>query len=484
MSNLSDLLPAGAGGKQVDFVASGNLSNGQTVILKSNGQVEAVGSPTASAALGSQAFTGSIDSANTRVAFVGNNQFVLAFYNTNKFACVGTITGTSIVFNTPTQFDSGGNVVDSAQSTATGSATIFYQNAAGLRAGIVAIVSGTGSSATIGYGTEVALSSSFGGVCQSASIGGGRILITILVNSSPYVGTAIIVTVSGNSLTFGSSNFPFTSGYQAQNHSSCALADDKALICWRKNASDDNFIAVATVSGNSVTYGADNSFLQNYTAGNYMGLAALNATEGVVAYLDGSNNGYGTARSFTISGGTLTFGTKNVFSSNSQTYYNSISASGSVSGSSVYVIAYRQGVAGKMIPTTVSSNSITYGSELQYTASINALDTAIAVGGKVIIVYTDRTQSWPNSSRPSGSIYQGAVEVPNNTSFLGITDAAISSAASGSVTIKGGISSNVTGLTANSNYYVQTDGTLSTTSSTVLAGKALSSTSINLDYTT
>jgi len=31
---------------------------------------------------------------------------------------------------------------------------------------------------------------------------------------------------------------------------------------------------------------------------------------------------------------------------------------------------------------------------------------------------------------------------------------------------------------------VQGDGTLSTTTSTVLAGKALSTTSINLDYTT
>ena len=43
MSNLSDLLPAGAGGKQVDFVASGTLPSGQTVALKTNGQVEAVG---------------------------------------------------------------------------------------------------------------------------------------------------------------------------------------------------------------------------------------------------------------------------------------------------------------------------------------------------------------------------------------------------------------------------------------------------------
>ena len=34
MSNLSDLLPAGAGAKSADFVATGTLSSGQTVALK------------------------------------------------------------------------------------------------------------------------------------------------------------------------------------------------------------------------------------------------------------------------------------------------------------------------------------------------------------------------------------------------------------------------------------------------------------------
>ena len=43
MSNLTDLLPAGGGGKNVNFVASGTLPSGQTVALKTNGQVEAVG---------------------------------------------------------------------------------------------------------------------------------------------------------------------------------------------------------------------------------------------------------------------------------------------------------------------------------------------------------------------------------------------------------------------------------------------------------
>ena len=42
MSNLSDLLPAGAGGKQVDFVASGSLTAGQAVALQSDGAVTAI----------------------------------------------------------------------------------------------------------------------------------------------------------------------------------------------------------------------------------------------------------------------------------------------------------------------------------------------------------------------------------------------------------------------------------------------------------
>ena len=42
MSNLSDLLPAGAGGKQVDFVASGSLTAGQAVAIKTNGSVESI----------------------------------------------------------------------------------------------------------------------------------------------------------------------------------------------------------------------------------------------------------------------------------------------------------------------------------------------------------------------------------------------------------------------------------------------------------
>ena len=71
----------------------------------------------------------------------------------------------------------------------------------------------------------------------------------------------------------------------------------------------------------------------------------------------------------------------------------------------------------------------------------------------------------------------------NVSKFIGIADAAIADTATGSVTIKGGIASNgLSSLTPNSVYYVQTDGTINTTSTGTRIGKALSSTSINLEF--
>jgi sugar lactone lactonase YvrE len=58
----------------------------------------------------------------------------------------------------------------------------------------------------------------------------------------------------------------------------------------------------------------------------------------------------------------------------------------------------------------------------------------------------------------------------NSTDFIGISDAAISDTASGSVTIKGGISTNVTGLTANALYYVKKSGGLTPTTTYATSG--------------
>ena len=91
-----------------------------------------------------------------------------------------------------------------------------------------------------------------------------------------------------------------------------------------------------------------------------------------------------------------------------------------------------------------------------------------------------------NNGEGTIAVFEAANVTSNNTSFIGIADASISDTATGSVTIKGGIATNASlpTLTPNSVYYVQGDGTISTTSTSpaVRLGKALSSTSINLEF--
>ena len=66
------------------------------------------------------------------------------------------------------------------------------------------------------------------------------------------------------------------------------------------------------------------------------------------------------------------------------------------------------------------------------------------------------------------------------TDFIGITAEAISDTATGPVNVYGGINAVQTGLTIASDYYVQADGSLSTATSTVKAGQAISATTINM----
>ena len=377
MSNLSDLLPAGAGGKQVDFVASGTLGSGVTVALRADGTVEAVG-VTPEGAGTAVVFESASSSYISATYDSTNNKVVIAYIDAGNSsygtAIVGTVSGTSISFGTAVVFESASSNYISATYDSTN----------------------------------------------------GKIVIAYKDQGNSSFGTAIVGTVSGTSISFGTA-VVFQSGNSNYNSATYDSTNNKVVIA-SANWDNSRFgtAIVGTVSGTAISFGTAVVF--ESAQSDYIS-ATYDSTNGkvVIAYRDAGNSSYGTAIVGTVSGTSISFGTAVVFESASSSYI-----------------------------------SATYDS----------------TNGKIVIAYKDQG----NSSFGTAVVYSLASS--NNTSFIGITDAAISSAASGSVTIKGGISTNVTGLTANSTYYVQSDGTLSTASSSVLAGKALSSTSINLDYTT
>jgi len=476
MSNLTDLLPAGAGGKQVSFVASGTIGNGVTVALKTDGTVEAVtgveegaGSPSVFESGSTQYTATTYDSANNKIVIAysdaGNSS-----YGT---AVVGTVSGTSISFGTAVVFNSG--YTDNTSATydsANEKVVLAYRDGGNSYYGtaIVGTVSGT----SISFGAEAVFNSGFADyISATYDSTNGKVVIAYRDGSNSSYGTAIVGTVSGTSISFGAEAV-FRSANSEHVTATYDSANNKVVIAYLVTAT--GWAIVGTVSGTSISFGSAVVF---ETAGSTYLSATYDSTNEKIVIAYRGNLSYGTAIVGTVSGTSISFGTAAVFESGQVL---DISATYDSTNGKV-VIAYRDtdnSSYGTAVVGTVSGTSISFGSPAVFETADSRDISAVydSTNGKVVIAYQDQGNSL------YGTSVVFTVGSTNSASFIGISDAAISDTASGSVTIKGGISTNVTGLTANSTYYVQTDGSLSTTVSSVLAGKALSSTSINLDYTT
>jgi len=110
----------------------------------------------------------------------------------------------------------------------------------------------------------------------------------------------------------------------------------------------------------------------------------------------------------------------------------------------------------------------------------NAIDFDSNRPGSFILAYGQDTAQDLHYARAGEAGSQSVQLTADN--FVGVSTAAYADTATASITLQGGLSTNQTGLTAGSTYYVRTDATLSSTagSPSVTAGKALSATKLLL----
>ena len=478
MSNLTDLLPAGAGGKQVSFVASGTIGNGVTVALNSDGTVTAVSGVTEG--VGSPAIFESANTLSCSCAFDSSNNKVVIFYldlanSDYGTAIVGTVSGTNISFGTPVVFESSAIYITSTVFDINSNKTVTTYRASSTGRSIVGTVSGT----SISFGSFSYLSTnsvySFTSTFDSAN---NKVVVAYTDLSASNYGKIKVGTVSGTSISYGT-EVTYNSARSEFSSLTFDSLNNKIVLSFTDHGNSEYGTSiVGTVSGTSISFGAKTAFESGRTEVISSAFDSL-ANKIVIAYQDVLNSRYGTGIVGTVSGTSISFGTPVVFNA---ARTDDIAIAFDTSSSKCTIAYQDEGNSnyGTLVVGSVSGDSISFGSELVFE---NAIADEIAItfdsnANKIVIAYQDEG----NAGYGTSVVFQNASS--NSTSFIGISDAAISDTASGSVTIKGGISTNFTGLTANLTYYVQDNGTLSTTTSSVLAGKALSSTSINLDYTT
>jgi DNA-binding beta-propeller fold protein YncE len=466
MSNLSELLPAGAGAKSASFVASGTLASGVTVALKTDGTVEAVveNSVAAETTTPTTFTTNTIqfyldatyDVANDRVVVVysdGSN----SSYGT---AVVGTVSSVdnSISFGSPVVFDSvNAQETSIAYDANAQKVVIAYYGWSSPNTGLAIV--GTVSGSSISFGSRVTMNPT--GPTPNIGIvyapDQQKVVCSYRDQNNSSYGTAIVGTVSGTSISFGTEVI-FNSGTSNQNTIGYDTTKNRVLCAYR-DGSNSNYgtIVAGTVSGTSISFGSEYTFVSSYGAPREVIHDSVN-NKNVIFYGDGSEHGKAKVATLDESNNSLTFGVEATVKA------SSIGSSGAgafnVAAAKIDLI-YKDEVdtnKAKLVTGTVSGTTISFTGET--TVDTNQTDFFSVVYNTTLknnfIAYSDET-----NTQGEAFVNQLAFSETNNTSFVGITDEAISSAASGSVIVQGGVNGKVTGLTIGADYYVQDDGSIS-----------------------
>ena len=491
MSNLSDLIPAGGGQNNTDFVADGGITSGKPVILTAAGKAapivgssDGVGSPAVFESASSGYLATTFDSSNNKVVVaykdLGNSN-----YGT---AAVGTVTGTGISWGTPEVFESAETEYCAATfDSSNNKVVIGYRDVGNSNygTGVVGTVSGT----TISFGTpEVFNSGNTRYVAATFDTNNNAVVFAYQDAGNSEYGTAVVGTVSGTSISFGAEAVFESAG--TKWHSAVFDTSYNRVVVAYMDETNSSYgtVNVGSVSGTVITFGGTATVFAAATTQYIAAAYDSNLEKVVIAYRDDSNSYNGTAIVGTVDGSyTITFGTEVVFEA-AQIGFTSAAFD---SNANKAVITYQDvgnSNYGTAIVGTVSgtgvSGTISFNTPVVFEAA-NTTYTAVTFDSnenKTGIAYTDAG----NSNYGTGIVFSIGSTNLTATNLLGIASGAILDTATGTINTWGSRNEVQTGLTIGSDYYVQNDGTITTTSTSPaqLIGTAISATQINIkDYT-
>lgn len=465
---------------QVRAVASGALSNGDTVIVNSDETVSAVVQTNVSESAGTSVVFENANSGYMSVAYDANAQKVVIAYRDDGnssygTAIVGTVSGTSISFGTAVVYESARvdeqTIVYDANAQ---KVVISYQDEGNLNRGtsIVGTVSGT----SISFGSPTVFETSSALYIESTyDANAQKIVIAYMDGGNSFYGTAIVGTISGTSISFGSATV-FESAGSYEISITYDTNAQKVVICYR-DAGNSNYgtAIVGTVSGTSISFGTAVVFRSSMTLRPTIGYHS-DAQKVVIAHY------HGDCLVGDVSGTSITFGSEVEFESTSAQNYLSVVYDENAQKIIIAYMADSDGDQPKIVAGAVSGTSITVDSPFILVSGADTAHNAAAYDAnaqKVVMVYQNNTDF---SGNGTAVVYQAAYSSTNLTSenFIGFADDAYADTQSAAINSTCSVDRNQSSLTAGQKYYVQLDGTLGLTAAdpSVEAGTAISATEI------
>ena len=395
-----------------------------------------------SLSFGSSAVFESTTAGYTATAYDSNNNKIIVGYSDSQAygaVSIGTVSGASISYATPVRYTAQGatynNTVVYDPTNQRVVAIYMDGNNSNYGTAVVGTVSGT----TTSWGSPVVFTANNSRYYSATfDSNAGKIVIAYQNQANTY-GQAIVGTVSGTSISFGTA-VTFEAASARYVNIGFDSNVNKVVIAYRDDGNSGYGTSiVGTVSGTSISFGSAVIF-ESAESSDYNVVFDSNANKVVIAYSDVGNAYKGTAIVGTVSGTSISFGSASIF--NSGTISTGISASFDSAQNKV-IVGYLISSDGEAVIGTVSGTSISFGTPVEF---------------------SDGTLTYVSSVYDANS----SATVFNYMDSTGSNDG---------TGIVGSLANN---LTIGSNYFVQDDGTLATTSSTTKAGKAISTTALNL----
>lgn len=462
----------------------GTIADGKPVIVNANGTVSSVSQSGAS--LGTATTYAATDigdqESTPSVVYDTNSDRIVVFYadEDNSFygtALVGTVSSGSISFGTAVVFESSkAQWISAAFDSSNNKIVVAYTEYDDSRAGNCVVGTVDPSDNSISFGSEAEFAADARRKRIAFDSSNNKVLI-VYKDGSQH-GNAIVGTVSGTSISYGSNN----NWQSAQTNEPGVVFDssnNRFLVTYVDAGNSDKGAArVATISSTSVSLGSETFF--NDASTQYI-LPTFDSTNNkvIITFKDNGDSNKGKGIIGTISGTSVSFGSEAEFTTNAQSYvtpqYDSVNNKFSVS--------YRDdgdSSIGKVAVGTVSGTSISFESPITFKGGTEIKNIATGFDpdtGQTFIFYSDSL----NGDRGE---YISLNTVTNNLtagSFVGFMKGAALDGTNGEILSSCSIARNQTSLTPGQTYFVSpTDGALSTTagSPSVTAGTAISSTEL------
>tara|TARA_B100000029_G_scaffold466445_1_gene501962 strand:+ start:168 stop:2093 length:1926 start_codon:yes stop_codon:yes gene_type:complete len=483
-----------------NFVASGTIDNGKTVILKDDGTVGIVTITGDPAGFGTESVFEESDLLTNAYCSVVhdtvNNRIVISYADKDDSykgkAVVGTIdtSDNSISFGTPVEFHSSAIMASSCAYVGSSKVVMAYQQSHTSYHSYAIVGTVNPSTNTITFGTEVLFYAGYGNdpyVIYDPD--NDKVVIVYRDGNDGNYGKAIIGTVDTNtppSISFGSPCI-FNSNSATYYHAGEYIGNSKVVIAYYDSAGSGKGEArVGTVVGTGITFLSSAGVFNNAQTGraHYIPVISIGNNKVVIPYNNVAGPLTNQAKVGTVSGTSISFGSDTTFLNGSEAYY--ISGAYDPVGDKV-IIAYRDD-GNSMYGTSrigtvdTSANTISFDSPVVFnSARSDQIDVRYdATNDKAVIAYVDFLGGSNNYG--TAIVYSFSTLATNLTTenYVGIAPQAIANGATGKINVLGGVNSSQSGLTTAKTYYVGQSGILTTTADTpsVVAGTSISDTKL------